>query len=134
MLGQKLGAIECTSRSKVLPAEGALPKFEVTAEGSGTLAEVDVNTLATYQGAMRADGFLYGECPNSGVIMAADGVATFRATGIGSFTQDGGSSWRGVVYFHATAPTLASLNGVAVAYTWDVDGAGNAKWELWALK
>jgi hypothetical protein len=29
---------------------------------------------------------------------------------------------------------LASLNGVAVAFTWDVDGDDNAIWELWALK
>ena len=56
------------------------------------------------------------------------------ATGIASFTDDGGSSWRGVVYFNATAPSLASLNGIAVAYSWDVDGEGNATWELWALK
>jgi hypothetical protein len=66
--------------------------------------------------------------------MTGDGVATFRATGIGSFTEDGGSSWKGVVYFNATAPSLASLNGVAVAFTWDVDVDGNAIWELWALK
>ena len=134
MLLEKLGTIQCTSRSKVLPVEGALPSFEVTAEGPGTLAGADVNSLATYQGRVRADGFLEGQCPNSGVIMTGDGVATFRATGIGSFTEDGGSSWKGVVYFNATAPSLASLNGVAVAYTWDVDVDGNCTWELWSLK
>ena len=134
MLAEKLGTIQSTTRSKALPAEGTLPRFEVTAEGSGTLAGANVNSLATYQGRVRADGFIEGECPNSGVVMTGDGVATFRATGIGSFTEDGGSSWRGVVYFNATAPSLAGLNGVAVAYSWDVDGEGNATWELWALK
>lgn len=134
MLLEKLGTIPCTTRSKMLPVEGTLPKFEVTAEGSGTLVGVDVKSLATYQGGVRADGFLEGEVPNSGVLMAGDGVATYRATGIGSFTEDGGSSWKGVVYFNATAPSLTDLNGVAVAFTWDVDGDGNAIWELWALK
>ena len=134
MLAEKLGTIQSTTRTKALPAEGTLPRFEVTAEGSGTLARANVNSLATYQGGVRADGFIEGECPNSGVVMTGDGVATFRATGIGSFTEDGGSSWRGVVYFNATAPSLAGLNGVAVAYSWDVDGEGNATWELWALK
>lgn len=134
MVVEKLGSIQCTSRTKALPAEGPLPRFEVTAEGPGTLAGVDVQSIATYQGAVRADGFIRGECPNSGVVMAQDGVATFSATGIGSFTEEGGSSWKGVVYFHAAAPSLASLNGVAVAYTWDVDSEGNAAWELWALK
>ena len=134
MLLEKLGTIQCTTISKALPVEGALPSFEVVAEGTGTLAGADVNSLATYQGTVRADGFIEGECPNAGVIMTGDGVATFRATGIGSFTEDGGSSWKGVVYFNATAPSLASLNGVAVAYSWDVDGEGNATWEMWALK
>jgi hypothetical protein len=134
MLLEKLGSIQCTSRNKMLPGEGAFPKFETTAEGTGTLGGSNVKSLATYRGGIRADGFLEGEVPNSGVIMADDGVATFRATAIGSFTEDGGSSWKGVVYFNATAPSLASLNGVAVAFTWDVDGDGNAIWELWALK
>ena len=64
MLLEKLATIQFTSRSKVLPVEGALPSFEVTAEAPGTIA---VNSLATYQGRVRADGFLEGQCPNSGV-------------------------------------------------------------------
>ena len=134
MLAEQLGTIHCTTRTKALPAEGALPSFEVAAEGSGTLAGANVKSWATYQGSVRADGFLEGECPNSGAVVTDDGVATFRATGIGSFTEDGGSSWKGVTYFNATAPSLAGLNGVAVAYSWDVDGEGNATWVLWALK
>ena len=134
MLLDKLGTIRYTTRNKVLPTEGSLPKFETTGEGSGTLMEVDVNAMATYQGAMGADGFIYGECPNSGVVIADDGVATFRATGIGAFTDEGGSSWKGVAYFQAASPSLESLNGVAVAYSWDVDADGHATWELWALR
>ena len=38
MLGEKLGSMQLTTRNKVLPANGALPSFETTCEGSGTLA------------------------------------------------------------------------------------------------
>jgi hypothetical protein len=79
---------------------------------------------------MQADGSFYGEC-HAGVIMAADGVANFRATGIGKPTADGGFSFRGMVYFQTSAPSLDSLNGIAGAYTWEVDPAGAATWEIW---
>ena len=134
MPAEKVGSLTAQTTIKTLPANETYPRFETSATGGGTLAGVEVQCMATYSAEIRPSGFLYGECPNAGVIMAADGVATFRATGTGSFTEDGGSSWKGVVYFNATAPSLASLNGVAVAFTWDVDGDGNAIWELWALK
>ena len=49
--------------------------------------------MASYVAKMQADGNLYGECPNAGVVMAADGVGPFRATGAGSFTADDGTSF-----------------------------------------
>ena len=111
------------------------PAFETVASGlSGTLAGTDVTSFATYSAAMRDDGSFYGECPNSGVIMAADGVGTFRATGIGSPTADGGFAFKGVVYFESAAPSLSSLNGVAVVYDWNVDANGDASWDLWEWK
>ena len=134
MLGEKLGSIQGGTTNKTLPVEGSLPKFETTTEGSGTLAGVDVTNMATYSSEMRADGTLYGECPNQGVIMAQDGAATFRASGVGASTADGGSKFRGAVYFEASAPSLSRLNGMAVVYKWDVDAAGNATWELWEWK
>ena len=134
MLGDQIGTITCTTTNKPLAAEGALPKFETTAEGAGTLAGAQVQSIATYASQMRADGTLYGECPNQGVIMAQDGVATFRATGMGTFTADGGAIFRGAVYFESTAPSLASLNGLCGVYHWDVDPEGTATWEIWEWK
>ena len=131
---EKIGSIKASATTKPLPAEGSLPKFETSTVGSGTLAGVEVTMMATYSAEMRADGTLYGECPNAGVIMAQDGVGTFRATGIGAFTADGGASFKGVVYYQANAPSLSSLNGTAVVYDWDVDADGNATWELWDWK
>jgi hypothetical protein len=69
--------------------------------------------------------------PNSGIVMAADGVATFQATGSGGMMEDGGSKFSGARYFERTAPALLSLNGKAMIYEWDVDSSGNAKWEIW---
>ena len=134
MLGEKIGSITASTTNKALPVEGALPKFETSATGGGTLAGAEVQMLATYSSDMRADGTLYGECPNQGVVMTKDGVATFRASGIGTFTADGGATFRGVAYFQASAPSLSSLNGTCAVYHWDVDAEGTATWELWEWK
>ena len=95
MLGEKIGSMTGTATNSVLPSEGSLPKFTTSTENSGTLAGTEVQAMATYSATMREDGTLYGECPNQGVIMTQDGVATFRATGLGTFTADGGSIFRG---------------------------------------
>ena len=136
MASEKLGSIKAVTTTKTLPANGTLRRFEVTVpSGSGTLAGVDIfKMMATYSAEMREDGTLYGECPNAGLVIAADGVATFTATGIGTFTEDGGATFKGMVYFQTSAPSLASLNGAAVVYNWDVDAEGNAAWELWQWK
>ena len=136
MPAEKLGSIKSIVTQKVLPANGTNPRIEVTAiSGSGTLAGAEIfQAMVTYQSEVRPDGIIYGECPNSGLVIAADGMATFRATGIGSFTEDGGAAFKGVVYFETSAPSLASLNGAAVVYNWDVDAEGNAAWELWEWK
>ena len=136
MASEKLGSIKAVTTTKSLPANGALPRFEVTVpSGSGTLAGADIfQMIATYSAEMREDGTLLGDCPNSGLLIAADGVATFSATGIGTFTEDGGATFKGMAYFQTLAPSLASLNGAAVVYNWDVDAEGNAAWELWQWK
>ena len=136
MASEKLGSIKAVTTTKTLPANGTLPRFEVAVpSGSGTLAGVDIfQMMATYSAEMREDGTLYGECPNAGLVIAADGVATFTTTGIGTFTEDGGATFKGMVYFQTSTPSLASLNGAAVVYDWDVDAEGNAAWELWQWK
>jgi len=130
MLGEKMGSMTATTTTKTMSTDG-LPKFETTGQGTGKLAGVEIQWMATYWADMKADGSLYGECPNADVVMAADGVATFRATGAGAMTSDGGSKFRGTVYFDTKASSLASLNGKAIAYEWDVAPDGSATWELW---
>ena len=55
MLGEKMGSMTATAVTKVLPTDGTLPKFEVTAQGSGTLAGVQVQLMSTYYADMKAD-------------------------------------------------------------------------------
>ncbi|SVE01872.1 uncharacterized protein METZ01_LOCUS454726 [marine metagenome] len=132
MLGDKIGSCTATATNKALPShDGALPSFETTAEGSGTLAGAEVTIMATYDADMKADGTLDGECPNSGVVMAQDGVATFKANGLGTFNAEGGVHFVGSCYFQASAPSLSSLNGKCIVYEWDVTADGAATWELW---
>ena len=133
---EKIGSIKAVATARALTANGTNPVFEVTATtGQWTLVGAQiVQMMATYEAEMGPDGILLGECPNSGIVIAADGVATFRATGTGTFTEDGGSTFKGVCYFQTSAPSLAKLNGAAVIYDWDVDAEGNAAWELWEWK
>ena len=130
MATEKIGSLTGQTTIKTLPANETFPRFETSATGAGTLAGVEVQFMATYSAEIRPNGFLYGECPNAGVIMTADGVATFRASGTGSFTEDGGAAFKGIVYFETSAPSLSSLNGAAVVYNWDVDSEGVATGEL----
>ena len=130
MLGEKLGSMTATSVTKVLPSEGTLPIFEVTAQGSGTIAGVQVQFMGTYHTEMRADGSMYGECPNSALLMAADGVATLKASGVGRTEPDGSTKFRGIFYIETTAPSLMSLNGKAIVQEYDVDAEGNATSEM----
>ena len=95
---EKIGSIKAVATARALTANGTNPVFEVTATtGQGTLVGAQiVEMMATYEAEMGPDGILLGECPNSGIVIAADGVATFRATGTGTFTEDGGSTFKGV--------------------------------------
>ncbi len=132
MLGKHVGSMTAKCINKALPSNGGgMPRMEVRATSSGTLAGADVMCEATYQSEVISNGSWVGECPNSGIVMTADGVATFRANGCGNMTDDGGIAFRGCVIFETVAPSLSSLNGKAHMYTWDVDAEGNAKWEIW---
>ena len=134
MLGEHVGSMTGSAQMTALPAVNGMPAAETTANIAGTLAGVEVQGMATYQAMMRSDGSWQGECPNSGIVMAAAGVATFRATGVGSPTEDGGFVFKGAVYFETAAASLSSLNGVAIVYDWTVDAEGAATWELFEWK
>ena len=113
---KKIGTIKSSTTPRVLPAIEGRPRMEVTAVGvSGELLGTAVfGSFATYQAEMKPGGHWQGECPDSGFIAVADGVATFSATGVGVNTEDGASAWKGVCYFQTSAPSLSELNGMCI--------------------
>ena len=131
MLGEKVGSFTATTVNKALPAVNNLPAMETTGTGQGMLVGQPAQFIATYTAIMQPDGSFYGESPQAGIIMSASGAGTFRATGAGSPTAEGGFKFRGACYFSSQAPAFAGLNGKTCVYTWDVDAEGNATWELW---
>ena len=92
---------------------------------------VEGQFMATYWAQINPDGSVYGECPDSGVVLTAEGPVTFRANGAGAFTEDGGAKFRGSAFFTTAVPSLTELNGMCLVHEWDVDGDGNATWQLW---
>ncbi len=138
MLGEKVGEFRGKNiGQRVLPSEvSSNPRFEVTAEVSGTILGIEATLTVTYQGVVRPDGLIYAECQNQAFIMTKDGdMATFTASGLGRFTGRGqATSWRGPIYHHTVSQKLARLNEVVVVYEWDIDENGNIQGGFWEWK
>ena len=134
MLGEKIGEIKSTAVTKVLPANGSRPRFETTTEGQGMVLGVEVSAMTTYWSEMDADGTVYGECPNQGVLMSKNGPVTVIANGAGRMHEDGGASFRGSAFFKTNVASLSRLNGMCLVHEWDVDANGNGVWKLWEWK
>ena len=117
-----------------LPSANGLPIMESVERGSGTIAGAEVQVMATFSSSMRSNGSWLGECPNSGVLMAADGVATGNYSATGAPTADGGFSFRGIAYFETVAPSLSALNGGAFVFEYETDAEGQSTWDLWEWK
>ena len=75
-----------------------------------------------------------GECPNAGIIFFSEGVAKFRANGVGNMTESGGVAFRGGASFETTSEALSELNGKFYMFTYDSDPEGNAEWNLYPCK
>ena len=131
MLGKKVAEMTAITANKMLPANNGNPRFETSCDGTGTMLGVEGKFMATYWAQINPDGSVYGECPDSGVVLTAEGPVTFRANGAGAFTEDGGAKFRGSAFFTTAVLSLAELNGMCLVHEWDVDGDGNATWQLW---
>jgi len=134
MLGERIVMMQGKrTNQRVLPVEDGLPKVETSFEVSGTILDHPAKTIVTYWSMVLANGTLYGECPNQGLVLTQSGdMATFRAAGVGKFTNAGGAAaFRGAIYYASSSPALAKLNGMAVAYEWDVDEHGDARLQGW---
>ena len=137
MLGEKIVVMQGKmTNQRVLPPEQGSPKFETSFEVSGTILDQPAKTVVTYWSMILPNGTLYGDCPNQGVVITQSGeMATFRASGVGKFTNAAGAaSFRGAIYYSSPSQVLAKLNGLSVVYEWDVDEHGNAKFQGWEWK
>ena len=134
MLGDKFGETQGKiSSRRVLPSDGGGPKVEVSMAEAGKLLGLDVNVIVTYSSQLRPDGSLFGQ--GQGVIMASNGEgASFVGTGAGRFTEMGGASFRGALFFQSSGATLSRLNGVAVVFEHDAGGDDSTKTGLWEWK
>jgi hypothetical protein len=133
MLGEKIGEFQGKIiGQRVLPSD-ALPKFETTAEGTGTILGVSARLIATYWSAVQSDGTLYGETVGPCPTITEDGdTAHYRGAGVGRFTGKGSAvSFRGAVYYQGATGKPSPLNGLAIIYEWDVDERGDGKFSLW---
>ena len=98
MLGEKVGDFQGkVTGQRVLPSDGPAPKFETSAEASGTILGIEATVMSTYWAVLRPDGHLYGECLDQGVVITKDGdTATYKASGLGWFSGQGSAvSFRG---------------------------------------
>ena len=136
MLGANLGTLRGrVTGQRVLPSAGSAAKTEISFEISGTLLGTKVTMLGTYWSVARANGMLYGECPNQGVLMTATGqTATWTGAGMGRFTGKGTAvNFRGAIYVDGGGAKLARLAKMAIIYEWDVaaDGSAEARFMEW---
>lgn len=67
--------------------------------------------------------------------MASNGEgASWKGQGVGRFTETGGVSFRGALYFQSASATLSRLNGVAVVFEYEADENDNTRTSLWEWK
>ena len=127
MLGEQIGEERGQVLvRRVLSTEGA-PKVEVSFEAQGQIYGLTTTDMGTYVSTVRPDGSLFGE--GAGIMRSSDSseIATWTGSGVGHFTQDGGASYRGAIYFQSQSPKLSRLNGIAALFEYNVDGSGKTE-------
>lgn len=127
MLGERIGDVRGQAiSSRVLQDSGTGPRLETTDQAIGTICGIHVTTTVTYVGVLRPNGTIAGE--GTGIVMGEGGeMGTFRALGVGTLKDNGGTSWRGTLCFECATPALSRLNGIAVLFEYEVDEGGKSE-------
>ncbi len=123
MLGEKIVEEKGKVASKRVLETSPQPKVETSFEAQGTILGVQHKTIGTYWSVIQPSGTLYGE--GNGVAMTKEGVLTWKGSGVGKFTERGGISYRGTIYYQTTIERLLRLNGTAVIFEHEVDEENN---------
>ncbi|MEV6973912.1 hypothetical protein [Kitasatospora sp. NPDC093806] len=133
MLGDLLGETQGHDTGRrVLAAEDGHVVVEVSFEGTGNYYGTAVTGFGTYDSELGADGLLHGE--GQGVDMTADGqTVTWHGIGLGHFTEGGGTSWRGSLFFSTSSAVFDRLNHVVGLFEYEVsaDGKSTGKFYEW---
>jgi hypothetical protein len=127
MLGEQIGEERGQILvRRVLSTEGA-PQVEVSFEAQGQLVGISHTDIGTYTSRVNPDGTIYGE--GSGIVRSSDNseIASWRGSGVGRFTPDGGVSYRGAIYYQSQTPGFARLNGIAALFEYNVDASGKTE-------
>ena len=133
MLGEKIGEENGkVTVQRTLPSEGAGPRMETTFQASGSILGVAHRTTGTYTAEMRPDGSLIGH--GQGIVMSAEGGASWVGSGVGKIKPDGGVSFRGSIFYYTSAAKWTRLNSVAGVFEYDVDAQGNSRAVIWEWK
>ena len=134
MLGEQIGDLRGQAIStRVLPDVGTGPRIETTNQAIGTLCGIACTSTVTYVGTLRPNGTIAGE--GNGVVMGESGeMGTFRGQGVGKILANGSTSWRGTLCFECPTPGLARLNGIAVAFEYEVDEGGKSEGHFYEWK
>lgn len=130
MLGEQLGGERGQVLvRRVLPGDGP-PKVEVSFEAQGEIVGISTVDIGSYTSTIQPDGTIYGE--GSGIVRSTDNseIATWRGSGVGHFTSDGGVSYRGAIYYSSQTPGFARLNGIAAMFEYSVDASGKTESNL----
>ena len=127
MLGEQIGEERGQILvRRVLPGEGP-PQVEVSFEAHGQLVGISTVDMGSYTSTVQPDGTIYGE--GQGITRSTDNseIATWRGSGVGHFTEDGGVSYRGAIYYSSQSPGFARLNGIAALFEYRVDSSGKTE-------
>jgi hypothetical protein len=127
MLGEQIGEERGQILvRRVLPGEGP-PQVEVSFEAQGQMLGISTTHVGSYVSTVRPDGTIFGD--GQGIMRSADSseILTWRGSGVGHFTPDGGVSYRGAIYSQSQSPTLSRLNGIALLFEYKVDASGKTE-------
>jgi hypothetical protein len=107
-------------------------KVEVSFEDAGKVFGIDYTGFGTYSSGMRSDGTMYGE--GEGAYMTAEGIVTWRGSGLGRLKDGGAVSYRGILFFQTASQKLARLNTVGGVFEYDVNADGTTTSKSWEWK
>ena len=130
MLGEKIGHESGTITSRrVLSVDGP-PTVEISFAAEGEILGVTHRTLGTYSSQVRSDGTIFGQ--GQGLLMGAGGeMATWKGSGVGTFNDQGGTDFRGAIYYHSASTAWAQLDKVAGVFEYSEKADGSTRAEVW---